>query len=131
MPLTMSMQSLWPMQPPSTRHTPHAILALQNNKLVLVEKPLALSYRDIDALETAEKQSSAKLFVGYMRRYTPAFLQAVAEVGDAPIQYVRVRDIIGWNSFFVDQSGTFPKKFSDFSKEDSENLTNANNDINT
>ncbi|KXL47324.1 hypothetical protein M433DRAFT_77053, partial [Acidomyces richmondensis BFW] len=93
---------------------------------------LALCYRDLDAIEAAEKQSSAKLFVGYMRRYAPAFLQAVAEVGDrSQIQYARVRDIIGLNSFFVDQSGTFPRKFGDFSKENLEALINASNDINT
>lgn len=35
-------------------------------------------------------------------------------------KYVRVRDIIGQNSQFVDQSGTYPKKFTDFKPEDSE-----------
>lgn len=113
-------------------HTQHAILALQNNKPVLVEKPLALCHRDIDAIEAAEKQSTARVFVGYMRRYAPAFQQALAEIGDkSRIQYARVRDIIGHNSFFVDQSGTFPKKFSDFSNEDSAAMINANKDINT
>ena len=113
-------------------HAEHAILALRNNKPVLVEKPLCLCYRDIEAIEAAEKQSSAKLSVGYMRRYAPAFLQAMAEVGDkTQIQYARVRDIIGWNSFFVDQSGTFPKSFSDISKEDVEGMTKMNNEMMT
>ena len=113
-------------------HSQHAILALQYNKPVLVEKPLALCHRDIDAIEAAEKQSTARVFVGYMRRYAPAFFQALAEIGDrSQIQYARVRDIIGRNSFFVDQSGTFPKKFSDFSNEDAAAMINANNDINT
>ena len=106
-------------------HPTHAILALQHDKYVLVEKPLALCYRDIDALEAAEKDSKGHIFVGYMRRYAPAFLDAIAEIGglSSEIQYVRVRDIIGPNSAFVDQSGTFPKKFTDFRKEDSEEMT--------
>jgi len=103
-------------------HVPHAILALKHNKHVLVEKPLALNYEDLDRLVEAEKQSQGKVFVGYMRRYAPAFLDALAEVGSNKIQYVRVRDIIGRNDQFVSQSCTFPKKFSDFSKVDSENL---------
>lgn len=111
-------------------HPTHAILALRNNKHVLVEKPLALCYRDMEALEAAEKQSEASLFVGYMRRYAPAFLQAITEIGDrSQIQYARVRDIIGPNSFFVNQSGTFPKKFSDFRKEDLEELAAKDRDI--
>lgn len=115
----------------SALHTRHAILALQSNKHVLVEKPLALCIRDVDALEAAEKQSSAKIFVGYMRRYAPAFQQAMAEVGDrSRIQYVRVRDIVGPNSYAVEQSGMYPKTFSDNSSTDLEMLSAATDDIN-
>jgi predicted dehydrogenase len=112
-------------------HTTHAIVALKNDKHVLVEKPLALCYRDIDALAAAEKQSKGRLFVGYMRRYAPAFLDAIAEIGGSisEIQYARVRDIIGPNTAFVDQSGTFPKRFTDFRKEDSEELASKDQDM--
>lgn len=73
-------------------HANHAILALQNNKYVFVEKPLALNYRDIDAVIQAEKASEAKVFVGYQRRYAVAFLDAVKEVGGMhKIQYARIR----------------------------------------
>lgn len=73
-------------------HPSHAILALKYNKYVLVEKPLALNYRDIDAIISAEKVSEAKVFVGYQRRYAEAFLDAVKEVGNMnKIEYIRVR----------------------------------------
>ncbi|KAF7552332.1 hypothetical protein G7Z17_g4403 [Cylindrodendrum hubeiense] len=99
-------------------HPSQAILALQHNKYVLVEKPLALNYRDLDAIIAAEQTSEARVFVGYQRRYAEAFLDALEEVGSMDkIEYIRVRDIIGQNSSFVDQSGTFPKKYTDFSKE--------------
>lgn len=76
----------------TTFHAPHAILALQNDKYVLVEKPLALCYRDVDAIIAAEKKSKGRVFVGYMRRYATAFLDAVAEVGGMDkIHYARVR----------------------------------------
>ena len=45
------------------------------------------------------------------------------------IRYARVRDIIGPNSVFVAQSGTYPRTFSDYRNEDSEALrTKARND---
>lgn len=111
-------------------HATHAILALKHDKHVLVEKPLALCYRDLDALSGAEEESRGRLFVGYMRRYAPAFLDVISEVGNiADIQYVRVRDIIGPNAVFVAQSGTFPKKFTDFREEDSEELVSKDNDM--
>ena len=112
-------------------HHTHAMLALQHDKHVFVEKPLALSYRDLEALQAAEDKSNGVLFVGYMRRYAPAFLQAIAEIGDkSKIQYARVRDIIGPNAHFINQSGTFPKKFSDFEEADSNALKAQDNDIN-
>ncbi|PQE24192.1 myo-inositol 2-dehydrogenase protein [Rutstroemia sp. NJR-2017a BVV2] len=102
-------------------HPSHAILALQNDKYALVEKPLALCYRDLEAMREAERKSKGKIFVGYQRRYAQAFVDAVQEVGGlGKIQYGRVRDIIGPNSTFVAQSATFPKKFADFRKEDEE-----------
>lgn len=111
-------------------HVPHAILALKYNKYCLLEKPAALNYRDIDALIAAEATSRGKVFVGYMRRYAPAFLDAVREVGGlGEIHYARVRDIIGPNSAFVNQSGTFPKKFSDVAQSDVDELVKREADM--
>lgn len=76
-------------------HPSHAILALQHNKYVLVEKPLALNYRDIDAIISAEKTSEAKVFVGYQRRYAEAFIDALKEAGSMKkIEYIRVRGML-------------------------------------
>lgn len=111
-------------------HVEHGILALENNKYCLIEKPAAICFRDIDMLIEAEKTSKGKVFVGTMRRYATAFLDAVKEVGDLEtITYARVRDIIGPNSTFVEQSGTFPQRFNDFSREDSEDRINRETDI--
>ncbi|KDN60541.1 putative oxidoreductase family protein [Colletotrichum sublineola] len=99
-------------------HPSQAILALQHNKYVFVEKPLALKYHDLDAIIAAEKTSEAKVFVGYQRRYAEAFVDAVKEVGGlSKIDYIRVRDIIGQNSSFVGQSGTYPMKYTDYPAE--------------
>lgn len=111
-------------------HVHHAVMALQSGKIAFVEKPMAMNQRDVELMRKAEQESKGTVFVGYMRRYATAFLDAVEEVGGMEqVTYARVRDIIGRNAFFVDQSGTFPKKFSDFSKEDSEDLAKRNEDI--
>jgi predicted dehydrogenase len=45
--------------------------------------------------------------VAYMRRFAPAFLQAVEEIKRlGKINYVRVHDIIGRNRLIIDQSST-------------------------
>lgn len=111
-------------------HPAHTILALQHDKFVLCEKPLALNYRDIDAIIAAEKKSKGKVFVGYQRRYAESFLDAIKEVGGAgEIMYCRVRDIIGQNKFFVAQSGTYPKKFSDFQTADVDELNKLTDEV--
>lgn len=105
-------------------HAHDALLALQAGKFVFVEKPIALTLRDTDRIIAADEAAGgSKVFIGYMRRYAAAFVDAVKEVGSIEqIRYARVRDIIGPNSVFVEQSGTYPRTFGDYRKEDSEAL---------
>ncbi|KAI1773271.1 hypothetical protein F4818DRAFT_122407 [Hypoxylon cercidicola] len=111
-------------------HVEHALLALKHDKWCLVEKPLSLCFRDLDKLVEAEKSSKGKVFVGTMRRFATAFTDAVQEVGGMDtITYARVRDIIGPNSVFVGQSGTFPQKFTDFTDADAEDRMRREADI--
>ena len=99
-------------------HAQHAVLALKNDKIAFIEKPMALNERDVKLIIDAEKQSKGTVMVGYMRRYAIAFIDAVKEIGDMDqIRYASVRDIIGKNGLFTAQSGTFPKYFTDYSEE--------------
>lgn len=72
-------------------HPDQAVLALEHDKWVLVEKPIAVTYRDLDRIIAAEEKSQGKVFVGYQRRYAEAFLDAVDEVKGLKIDYVKVR----------------------------------------
>jgi predicted dehydrogenase len=72
-------------------HTAHVLLGLNHNKDVFVEKPMCLTYHDADLIIDAEKNSEGRVFVGYMRRYATAFLDAVEEIGHDKILYARVR----------------------------------------
>ena len=100
-------------------HVEHTVLGLEHNKTVFVEKPMALNERDVDRIIEAEKKSEGTVMVGYMRRYAAGFIDALKETGGLDkIFYARVRDIIGPNSIFVSQSGTFPKRFTDLRPED-------------
>ena len=97
-------------------HAPYTIAALQAGKHVLVEKPISLSLQAAQKIIEAEKvaPNGARVFVGYMRRYAPslqAFKREVATIDT--IKYARVRDIIGPNAYFINQSGTDPQKWFD------------------
>ena len=62
-----------------TRHDLHAQLAreaLERNKNVFVEKPLALNDDQLDAVLEAAATSSGRLFVGFNRRFSPLAQQA-------------------------------------------------------
>lgn len=101
-------------------HASEAVLALQADKFVFIEKPIALTLQDTDRIITADAAAGgSKVFVGYMRRFAAAFVDAVKEVGTVgQIRYARVRDIIGPNSVFVEQSGTHPRTFTDYREVD-------------
>ncbi|KMQ47007.1 Oxidoreductase, N-terminal [Trichophyton rubrum] len=104
-------------------HVPHTLLALKYNKFVFCEKPMALSLKDAEAVLEAEKLSSGRVMVGYMRRYAGAFVDAINEIGGiGGVTHATVRDILGPNSCFIAQSGTFPKKFSDHNENDAVEL---------
>jgi predicted dehydrogenase len=83
-------------------HAECAIAAADNQKHVFIEKPMCLTESEADAIIAAQNRNNVKVMVGYMRRYASAFVEAVNQIGGLEqIQYARVRDIIGPNSFFV------------------------------
>ena len=73
-----------------TRHDTHAELAraaLERNKHVFVEKPLALDDEQLDSVIEAAHSSSGKLMVGFNRRFSPLAQRAKAffEGRDTPL----------------------------------------------
>ncbi|MGI8483199.1 MAG: Gfo/Idh/MocA family protein, partial [Thermomicrobiales bacterium] len=85
-------------------HADCAIAAMRTGKHVLVEKPMCLTLGEAEAMIRERDSAGVQLLVGYMRRYAPAFLEAVERMRSMnPINYVRVRDIIGRNQLIVDQ----------------------------
>lgn len=86
-------------------HTECVLSALAQGKHVLVEKPMCLTHSEADSIIAARDKAGVQVMVGYMRRFAPAFLQAVEEVRKLDnINYARVRDIIGPNRMMIDQS---------------------------
>lgn len=61
---------------PSRYHAAHAIAALEAGRDVLLEKPMALTLADCDSAIAAADRSGARLQVGFMRRYDPAYAEA-------------------------------------------------------
>ncbi len=61
-------------------HTTWALKAINAGKHVLIEKPMALTIADIDAIETAAAKNNVKVMEGFMYRFHP--------------QHARVREIV-------------------------------------
>ena len=70
-----------------TRHDSHArlaIAALEAGKHVFVEKPLALSDAELDAVLEAARSASGTLTVGFNRRFAPMLVEASAALAATP-----------------------------------------------
>jgi myo-inositol 2-dehydrogenase/D-chiro-inositol 1-dehydrogenase len=60
---------------PNTFHAALAIQVLEKGKHVFVEKPLATSLADAEAVAAAAKKSGKRVFVGYNRRFAPVYMR--------------------------------------------------------
>src|SRR5437868_10277578 len=66
---------------------------------------MCLTRREAEAILNAQQEAGVQVMVGYMRLYAPAFVLAAEQIHALErINYVRVRDIIGQNAKFVEQS---------------------------
>ena len=86
-------------------HADCTVAALNAGLHVLVEKPMCLSPREAERIIEARDRSKKTVMVAYMRRFAPAFTEAVKRLPDlGPIRYARVHDIIGENRLIIDQT---------------------------
>ena len=68
---------------PDAYHAEVVTAAIAAGKHVLLEKPIAVTIAEADAMIAAESKGNVTVQVGYMRRYAPAYVEAVARgVGD-------------------------------------------------
>jgi predicted dehydrogenase len=86
-------------------HAECTVAALDAGLDVLVEKPMCLSPREAEEIIAARDRSGKTVMVAYMRRFAPAFVEAVQRLPElGPIRYARVHDVIGENRLIVDQT---------------------------
>ncbi len=57
---------------PHQFHAPHAILAAEHGKHVILEKPMALTLADCDAIIAAVERAKVQLIVGHTHAFDPA-----------------------------------------------------------
>ena len=86
-------------------HSRFVHAAIAANKHILLEKPACLTVREIDELLLSAANYEKTIFVGYMRRYAPAYLAAREELpAHADITHVRIFDLISEGRHFLTKS---------------------------
>jgi len=90
---------------PDFLHAPLLEAAIKAQKHVFIEKPAALTADELKPLVRLNETNSKTVFVGYMRRFAPAFLALKDRLPPREeIRHVRIRDLIRESQFFVDQT---------------------------
>ncbi|ODT73124.1 MAG: myo-inositol 2-dehydrogenase [Pelagibacterium sp. SCN 63-23] len=90
---------------PDHLHADLLVAAIKAGKHVFIEKPACLTAAQLDPILTLPRRPGQVVFVGYMRRFSRAFLALKQRLPDlALIRHVRVRDIIREAPFFVAQT---------------------------
>ncbi|WP_165066247.1 Gfo/Idh/MocA family protein [Paludisphaera rhizosphaerae] len=75
---------------PNHLHTPYVVPALKAGVHVLLEKPMAVSEEDCQAMIAAARESGAKLMIAYRLHFEPATVAAIEQVRDGDIGEPRV-----------------------------------------
>ncbi len=87
-------------------HAEATLEALAAGLDVLLEKPAALTLHEIDAMIAERDRRGRQVMVGYMRRHAGAYARMKSELAaGGSIRHVAVRDIIGPNDYFIEQTG--------------------------
>ena len=70
---------------PPRFHAGHAIAAARAGKHIFLEKPMALTIADADAIIAAAEAAAVRLQIGFMRRYDPAYAAAQVKIRNGDI----------------------------------------------
>jgi predicted dehydrogenase len=87
---------------PDVYHAEVALATIAAGKHVLIEKPMCMTLREADEISAAQERAGVTVQVGYMRRYAPAFVEAVRLIPQlGNIRLARVHDVLGQNALIV------------------------------
>lgn len=65
-------------------HAEYAIESLRAGKTVYVEKPIAVTFEQLERLEAARRRSGGSIYAGYNRPFSPAVRELRRELGPQP-----------------------------------------------
>lgn len=83
-------------------HTETTLAAIESGRHVFVEKPLAYTLRQTDAIIEADRHSNRVLMVGMMKQYDPGYRRGVAAVHDLKdLRYVDARVMHPDNNLYM------------------------------
>ncbi|GAC29870.1 Gfo/Idh/MocA family protein [Brumicola pallidula] len=66
-------------------HTPYAIDCIKKGLDVYIEKPIAVTFEQLEGLRYTYSQSKSKIYVGYNRPFSKAIIELKSKMGDGPL----------------------------------------------
>lgn len=107
---------------PNALHAPIAIAAAEAGKIVLCEKPLAMSLPEAEAMAKAVKRLPNLVWFNYRRVPAVAFAKELLEKG-------RLGDIYHYRAVYLNQSGNNPAKTSGWRYQRAQAGSGASGDL--
>ena len=107
---------------PNALHAPIAMAALKAQKIVLCEKPLALSLREAEAMDQAVHDLPNLVWFNYRRVPAVAFAKKLIDDG-------RIGQIFHYRGLYLNQSGNDPSKAAGWRYQRAEAGSGATGDL--
>jgi predicted dehydrogenase len=95
---------------PTSTHASYSVASMSAGKHVFLEKPIALTLKDADAIIDASKKNKVKLMVGHVLRFFPEYMKAKELIDQGMIgEPVIARTFRGgpipeWSPWFLDKT---------------------------
>ena len=86
---------------PNPFHAPHTILAAQNGKHVVCEKPMTTSLADAEAMIEAAEKNGVKLLSGHTRAFDPPIQAMSRIVQSGEIGPIRAMNVLSFTSWML------------------------------
>lgn len=95
-----NVEAVW-ISTPNRLHCPHAVIAAEHGKHIIVEKPMALTLAEAERMTAAADRNGVKLICGHTQSYSPPIREMLKVIRSGRIGEIRAIHIMAYTDWML------------------------------